>query len=145
MPEEIKSEVYYPHSWIRILHKKIIEKSSAPPDKTLKKMGADIVKASLEGKISINHLVKDKPIETMFNEIMRREYIDLFEGDVKRDGKKILVRIDQICEDKSEEICWIMEGALTAIVKACKKQATVEHTECMFHGYDHCIFEIVES
>jgi predicted hydrocarbon binding protein len=144
-PEEIKTEAYYPHSWIRELHKKIIEKSSVPAEKALRKMGADVVKSSLEGKVFINHIVKHKSIESIFNEIVRREYINIFEGDVKRNGKKTLIRVDQKCEDRSEEICWIMEGAIEALIKASKKHATVKHTKCMFHGDDHCIFEVLES
>ena len=67
------------------------------------------------------------------------------DGYQTKKGDKIELVADQICEDQTEEMCWIIEGALKALMQASNKNAVVKHTKCQFHGDEHCVFEVYEE
>ena len=145
-PNQIKQGRYYPYEWVRYLNEKIGEKAQGKEEQVFKKMGHDIVKSALEGRIVINYLIKRRPLEKLLGDMYRNsEYINVLDVNIVKDGKKLQLIADQICEDRSERRCWMIEGALNAMIKSSNKNAVVKHTKCQFHGDEHCVFEVYEE
>ncbi len=145
-PSEIKVDRYYPYEWVRYLHKKIAEKAQGREEQAFKKMGQDVVNSALEGHIVINYLIKRRSLEKLLEDMDKSsEYINVFDGGIIKEGDRLQVIADQTCEDRSEQMCWITEGALNAMIKSSKKNAVVKHTKCQFHGDEHCVFEVIEQ
>ena len=145
-PEEIKQGRYYPYEWMRFLNEKIGEKARGKEEQVFKKMGYDIVKSALEGRIVINYLIKKRPLEKLLEDMYRNsEYLNVLDVNVVKDDGRFQLIADQICEDRSEQRCWMIEGALNAMIKSSNKNAVVKHTKCQFHGDEHCVFEVYEE
>ena len=144
-PKQIKQAKYYPYQWMIFLNHKIEEKAQGKEEEAFKKMGYDIVNSALEGRIVINYLIKRRPVEKLLEDMYKNsEYINVLDVKIVKQGDKLQLIADQVCEDRSEHRCWTLEGALDAMIKSSKKNATVKHTKCQFHGDEHCVFEVIE-
>ncbi len=144
--KEIKRDKFYPYEWMIFMRDEISKRSVGREEQTFKKVGYDVIKSAFEGHFVINYIVKKRPLEKILADMEKnREYLNVYEGEGRVEDGRIIVRADQVCETKSESFCWITEGALRALIEASGKNATVKHTKCMFHGDDHCIFEITEE
>ncbi len=144
--EDIKDGRYYPYSYIRELHAHLGDKNRGKEEKGFIQAGKAIVEATLEGKFFVNYIVKRRSLEKTFSDLVKawekESFQGAFEGHIEHDGKTIRVIVDQLCDDRGEEVCWLNLGGMEGVVKVSGKKANVKHTECVFHGGKHCVYEI---
>jgi predicted hydrocarbon binding protein len=146
-PDEIRDGKYYPYSMIREVHRHLLEKTKGREEQGFRQAGKSVVEVTLEGKFFINYVVRKRPLEKTFANLLKawedESFRGVFKGDIKKDGNKIIITLDQICEgDKGEEVCWLNLGGMEGVVKVSGKDAVVKHTHCVFHGDEHCVYEI---
>lgn len=144
--DSIKDGKMYPYSYIREIHRHLMEKTKGDVKKGFMNAGKSVVEATIEGKFFVNYIVKKRPLEKTFKDLVKEwekeSFNNVFSGKVEKEGNVIRITLDPICDDKGEEICFLNLGGLKSIVEVTGKKATVEHTECVFHGGEHCVYEI---
>ncbi len=143
---EIKDAKMYPYSYIRELHRALMEKTGGKEERGFFTAGKSVVEATLEGKFFVNYIVRKRSLEKTFKDLVRAweddSFKNAFSGRVVKEGSRLILTMDQICENRGEEICWLNLGGMDGVIKASGKNATVKHTECVFHGGEHCVYEI---
>jgi predicted hydrocarbon binding protein len=145
-PEQIKDGRYYPYSYIRDIHRKLLEKNQDSMEKAFSLAGKSIAEAALEGRFFVNYIVRKRSLEKTFTDLLKawesENFRNVFTGSMKREGNKLIITLDQICDDRGEEVCWLNLGGMEGVIKVSGKKAKVRHTECVFHGAEHCVYEI---
>ena len=143
---DIKDGKKYPYSYIRELHRNMLKKTEGNEETAFVIAGKSIVEATLEGKFFVNHIVKKRSLEKTFKDLVKawesESFENVFRGALTKDGNKLILTMDQICDDRGEEVCWLNLGGMNGVIKVAGKNATVRHTECVFHGGEHCVYEI---
>ena len=145
-PDDIKDGRKYPYSYIRELHRNMLKKTEGNEENGFVSAGKSIVEATLEGKFFVNYIVRKRSLEKTFSDLIKawegEHFVNVFSGSLEKDGNVLRLTIDQICDDRGEEVCWLNLGGMKGVIKVWGKNATVKHTECVFHGGEHCIYEI---
>ena len=144
--KDIKDGKMYPYDYVRELHKILLDKYRGNEEKGFIMTGRSVVEATLEGKFFVNYIVRKRSLEKTFKDLVKawesESFENVFSGNLVKEGNKLIITVDQICDDKGEEVCWLNLGGMEGVIKASGKNATVKHTECVFHGGKHCIYEI---
>lgn len=145
-PKELKDGRYYPYSWIREVHHILFEKNPGKEQQAFMQAGRSVVEATLEGKFFVNYIVKKRSLEKTFSDLIKawenESFDNVFKTSMEKHDNKLEITIDQICDDKGEEICWLNQGGMEGVIKASGKHATIKHIKCVFHGDEHCVYEI---
>jgi len=144
--DEIKDGKYYPYSWMRAVHHELLKKNPGKEEIAFRNAGRSVVEATMEGKFFVNYIVRKRPLEKTISDLLKAWEKESFEGVFKgrstKNENKILITLDQMCDDRGEEVCWLNLGGIEGIIKVSGKNATVKHTKCIFHGDERCVYEI---
>ncbi len=144
--EDLKDGRYYPYSWMRAIYNELLKKNKGKEELGFINAGRSVVESTMEGNFFVNYITQKRPLEKTFLTLLKaweqESFEGVFKGSLIKNENKIIITLDQICDDKGEEICWLNLGGIEGVIKVSGKNATVKHTKCVFHGDEHCVYEI---